>query len=61
MSERRCHDCAFTRGTEANRTDHTTMLAALCVLGHQAFNCHIQPGICVGYIEALKTAPERPD
>lgn len=61
--EQRCRDCAFTRGTEANRSDHTTMLAALCVLGHEPFHCHVEDRICVGYVEARqnKDAPEKPN
>lgn len=58
----RCHDCAFTRGTEANRTDHTLMAATLCVLAHEPFMCHVEDRVCAGYVEASKVfAPERPN
>jgi hypothetical protein len=55
-----CHDCAFRAGTEANQTEHTVELARLCVEGFRPFYCHIQPGLCRGYIAAmnLRGVPE---
>lgn len=64
----RCHDCAFTKGTEANAADHTTAQAFLCVLAHEPFYCHVNlppggpPLLCAGYVEASRLfAPAKPN
>jgi hypothetical protein len=48
-----CHDCAFRAGTEANRAEYTVALARFCVEGFREFDCHINPGLCRGFIAAL--------
>lgn len=48
-----CHDCAFREGTEANASQHTVMMARLCVEGFRQFDCHVHPGICRGFVAAL--------
>lgn len=48
-----CATCAFRPGTEANGTDYTVTLAALCVEGFREFGCHEHPRLCRGYIAAL--------
>lgn len=54
-----CSGCAFRKGTEANKADHTTTLVRLCVEGMRPFLCHEKPGLCRGYIAAanLRGAP----
>lgn len=55
-----CATCAFRPGTEANQTEHTVMLAQLCVEGGRSFDCHEQPQLCRGFIAAinLRGVPE---
>lgn len=55
-----CATCAFRAGSEANRTEHTVMLARLCVEGFRPFHCHEHPHACRGWIAAinLRGAPE---
>ena len=48
-----CATCAFRIGTEANRSEHTTALAALCVEGLREFRCHEKPQLCRGWIAAV--------
>lgn len=48
-----CATCAFRQGTEANGSEHTTMLAMLCVEGVSPFRCHEQPHLCRGWIAAV--------
>lgn len=64
MSEHtpRCHGCAFTPGTEANRSDITRIKATLCVRLCEPFMCHdgVPEGgepdaLCRGWGEAQAT------
>ena len=48
-----CATCAFRAGTEANRTMHTMLLAALCVEGVTPFDCHEHPRVCRGWTAAV--------
>lgn len=48
-----CATCAFRTGTEANQTEHTMLLAALCVEGDRFFHCHERPQLCRGYVAAI--------
>ena len=58
-----CHDCAFRKGSVANGTLHTRMLAQACVDGLVPFYCHINPGLCRGFVAAVNLvgAPETED
>lgn len=58
-----CTTCAFRPGTEANTTEHTRTLAALCVEGFRLFGCHESGGACKGFIAALnlRGVPETED
>lgn len=58
----RCHDCAFSKGTLANSQEQTTVRAMLCVLSHEPFGCHVNGGLCVGYVEACQSfGPSKPN
>lgn len=48
---RRCHDCAFTRGTEAHGCEITRILALCGLRSRGSFDCHINDGPCVGFEE----------
>jgi hypothetical protein len=53
LSHLRCHDCAFTAGTDASKSDITRMQARLCAESNEPFYCHVnEPSLCAGYIEA---------
>ena len=53
----RCHGCAFTLGSEANRSPGTLMVALKCVLEGVPFDCHENVGErCAGWL-ALASAP----
>lgn len=58
-----CATCAFRKGTEANTSEHTTQLAALCVEGLRPFHCHEAPQLCRGFVAAvnLRGVPEGDD
>ncbi len=59
----RCHDCAFTQGTEANRSERTRLTAELCLTAGVAFYCHSKgkpEPLCAGYVEALARQAEQP-
>ncbi len=61
---RRCHECAFSAGTEANRARWTQVTIELCLIARIPFYCHAQgepAPACAGFVEARKTAPEHPD
>jgi hypothetical protein len=59
----RCAGCAFTKGTEANRSDITRLTAEICVLSDEPFYCHAnavdnalpagQERLCRGFVESL--------
>ncbi len=54
MAERkRCNDCAFTHGTEASNSPHTLVVANMCALTGEVFECHINKDEpCQGWAEA---------
>jgi len=58
-----CATCAFRHGTEANTSEHTVILARLCVEGLRPFYCHEQPGLCRGFVAAanLRGVPQNED
>lgn len=58
-----CATCAFRPGTQANQSEHTTMLAKLCVEGISPFDCHEKKQLCRGWIAAvnLRGAPVTED
>ena len=59
----RCSDCAFRKGTEANRYEWTRLKATLCVMARDEFLCHMrgepQPP-CVGWQQAVANSPGEP-
>ncbi len=68
---KRCGDCAFTKGTDAQ--EKSGVLAELCVEAVTMFFCHQRAGselvpreidgdqmVCRGYVEALSVRGERP-
>lgn len=48
-----CATCAFRPGTEASETEHTAVLARLCVEGGRQFWCHEKTQLCRGWIAAV--------
>jgi hypothetical protein len=48
-----CATCAFRPGTEASRSEHTVVLARLCVEGGREFHCHEKAQLCRGWIAAV--------
>lgn len=49
----RCHDCAFTHGTEASNSPHTLVVANMCAITGDVFECHINKDEpCAGWAEA---------
>ncbi len=49
----RCHDCAFTHGTEASNSPQTLVVANMCALTGEVFECHINKDEpCQGWAEA---------
>ncbi len=49
----RCHDCAFTHGTEASNSPQTLVVANMCALTGEIFECHVNKGSsCFGWCEA---------
>ena len=63
---RRCNDCAYTDGTEANATPLTVALARECTKARHAFWCHKSgetwfgghDHLCAGWFESLSAAQE---
>ncbi len=51
MAER-CHDCAFTHGTEASNSPHSVVVANMCAITGEVFHCHINETPCAGWAEA---------
>lgn len=49
----RCNDCAFTVGTDASMSPSTAVVATLCAMTGDRFDCHIERGPCVGWAEAV--------
>lgn len=49
----RCDDCAFTIGTEASKSPHTVVIARLCALTGERFDCHLRPGACAGWAQEV--------
>lgn len=56
-----CATCAFRKGTQANQTAHTIVLARLCVEGMRSFYCHEAPQLCRGFIAAMNLRGVPPD
>lgn len=53
MNGKRCNDCAFTHGTEASNSPHTLVIANMCALTGEVFECHINKDEpCRGWAEA---------
>ena len=49
----RCHDCAFTHGTEASNSPHTVVVANMCAITGEVFKCHVnEDEPCQGWAEA---------
>ncbi len=49
----RCNDCAFTHGTNASNSPHTLVVANMCALTGEVFECHVsKESPCVGWAEA---------
>lgn len=49
----RCHDCAFTIGTEASKGPHTAVVARLCAMTGERFDCHVREGACAGWAQEV--------
>ncbi len=49
----RCNDCAFTIGTEASRYPSTVVISHMRAMTGDLFECHINPGSCVGWVQAV--------
>lgn len=63
MVNDRCATCAFRPGTEASRDPTTLLMARLCLLGGDIFQCHEieragEP--CAGFLAAKIALPEPP-
>lgn len=50
----KCGDCAFIPGTEASNSPNTLVIAHLCTLTGEPFECHLVPGPCAGWVEAVR-------
>lgn len=50
----KCGDCAFIPGTNASNSPDTLVIAHLCALTGEPFDCHLVPGPCAGWVEAVK-------
>ncbi len=49
----RCLDCAFTHGTEASNSPQTLVVANMCALTGEIFQCHVNKDEpCQGWAEA---------
>jgi hypothetical protein len=56
----RCGECAFTKGTEANKARMTQVAVELCLQAGEPFYCHAQGEpmpLCAGFVEARKNRP----
>ncbi len=61
---RRCEECAFTKGTEANAALWTRITIELCLVAREPFHCHskgILEPLCAGYVQALALRPPEPE
>ncbi len=56
----KCGDCAFIPGTNASNSPNTLVVAHLCALTGEPFDCHLVPGPCAGWIEAVKARKASP-
>lgn len=56
----KCGDCAFIPGTEASNSPNTLVKAHLCALTGEPFDCHLVPGPCAGWAEAVKARKVSP-
>lgn len=54
----RCNDCAFTRGTNANKSELTKIKIGLCLDTDEPFDCHVRPGLCAGFEAAYPNHKE---
>lgn len=75
VMRKHCGNCAFVAGTEANRAEHTTLIAQLCVMASEPFYCHRakdgelearidhrgEPVLCRGFVDALAARGQVPD
>lgn len=50
----KCGDCAFVPGTEASNSPNTLVVAHLCALTGEPFDCHLTGGPCVGWAETVR-------
>lgn len=60
----RCATCAYRKGTEANLTPSTTLLATLCEMSGDTFSCHEDGRPCRGWaaeVQRQQVAGERPN
>ncbi len=61
---RRCEECAFTKGTEANAALWTRITIELCLVAREPFHCHAKgtpEPLCAGYVQALALRPPEPE
>ncbi len=56
----KCGDCAFIPGTQASNSPNTLVIAHLCALTGEPFDCHLVPGPCAGWVEAVKARRKSP-
>lgn len=56
----KCGDCAFIPGTQASNSPNTLVIAHLCALTGEPFNCHLLDKPCAGWVEALAARKRSP-
>ena len=59
----KCGDCAFLPGSDASNSPNTLVKAHLSALTGEVFECHLVPGPCKGWVEAVrlrKISPMKP-
>jgi len=56
----KCGDCAFLPGTNASNSPETLVVAHLCALTGEPFDCHLVPGPCAGWVEAVRARKRSP-
>jgi hypothetical protein len=59
--DNRCATCAFRPGTEASRTETTVLMARLCLMSGETFECHERTAPCAGFLYALNARQPEPE
>lgn len=60
-AKKMCAGCAFRPGTDANKAEHTQLLATLCVEARDTFTCHEDGHVCRGWAAAVAASEPGPE